>query len=253
MASNYCKYCNKYFHYKDLFDQHVITCEYFYRSRRQKDREIESFETLPSQQEQFKLIQHLLLKVKTLESEVSKLKISNGIKKRKHILDLLNHPDNTKPSITFEQWYKTFCVQKHHLLEIFNGDICDGIKSVLSDYLKLNNLPMCSFHQKANSIYIYTSQTDTLEHPKWIMLSNAVFETLCRHINHLFLQLFLQWQLENSQLIQSSDEERDKNISNVHKINGLSSNYEDKRKQQLKKWIYDTTCKDISYSEYIYI
>ena len=85
------------------------------------------------------------------------------------------------------------------------------------------------------------------------MLSNAMFETLCRHINHLLLQLFLQWQLDNSQLIQSSDEERDKNISNVHKINGLSSNYEDKRKQQLKKWIYDTTCKDISYSEYIYI
>lgn len=248
MAYNYCKYCNKYFHFKDLFDQHVVTCEYFYRSKRQKERELDSIEILPSGQEQFKLIQHMFVKMKSLENEVMKLRIENGVRKRKYILELLNQNEYSKPPLSFEQWYKTLVIQEKHLKRIFDGDVCDGIKSLLNDYITFNNIPICSFKQKQNTIYIYTNE----ESPKWIILQHDVFDIWYRHMNHLFLQAFLQWQMDNSDLIQSSEEERDKNISNVHKINGLSDNYEQKRKQGLKKWIYDKIAKDISMSEFVY-
>ena len=220
MNANYCKYCNKYFHYKDLFDQHTVTCEFFYRSRRQKDRQMDSNESLPSQQELFKLVQHLLLKVKTLENDVSKLKIYSSMRQRKQIINILNNPDNTKPSLLFEQWYKTIHVQENHLQYVFNGDLCDGIIKTLKDYLLFSNIPICSFKQKPNSIYIYTKDDD--DPPKWIILSNDTFEQLFRYINHLILKCFLQWQINNEELIRASDEERDKNNSYVHKINGLS-------------------------------
>lgn len=253
MASNYCKYCNKYFHYKDLFDQHVVTCEFFYRSRRQKDRDLDSIETLPSPQEQFKLIQHLLLKVKSLENDVIRLKSSSGIRQRKQILNILNNPDRpdySKPSLLFEQWYKTIHVQQNHLQSVFDGDICDGFIKTLKGYLTFPNIPICSFKQKPNTIYIYTDFEDT---PKWIVLTNDMFDKWIRHLNHCFLKTFLQWQLNNEELIRSSDQQRDINNSYVHKINGLNKTYEQKRQYQLKKWIYDSIAKDISINEHLYI
>ena len=64
-------------------------------------------------------------------------------------------------------------------------------------------------------------------------------------------QTFLQWQLENNELIQSSEEEKEKNISYMHKINGLGENYEQKRRNQLKNWIYSSFSKEFIVNEYI--
>ena len=61
---------------------------------------------------------------------------------------------------------------------------------------------------------------------------------------HQFLQTFLQWQMDHSHLIQSNEVEKEKNISYMHKINGLGDQYESRRKQQLRHWIYETFSKD---------
>ena len=67
----------------------------------------------------------------------------------------------------------------------------------------------------------------------------------------VFLQIFLQWQIENSELIQSSQEEKDKNISYMHKMNGLGDVDENKRRNQLKNWIYTSFSKEFVINEYI--
>ena len=43
----------------------------------------------------------------------------------------------------------------------------------------------------------------------------------------------------------------EKNISYMHKINGLGDQYEYRRRQQLKHWIYETFSKDFEINEYI--
>ena len=163
-TANFCKYCNKYFHFKDLYDQHEITCEFMFRTRRQKDREDDYIEKLPSAQEQFKLIQYLTLKVNRLETDIARLKINAGTRKRRLVLDLLNNPTNPKPSLLFENWYKQTNVTYIDLDSVFNGDITNGMMSTLQRQISQNrNLPICSFKQKANSIYIWTSNFNNEE------------------------------------------------------------------------------------------
>ena len=67
MTHNYCDYCNRNFKFKDLYDQHTVTCEYFYKKKRDRDRETESFEQLPTQQELYKLVQNLQERISILE------------------------------------------------------------------------------------------------------------------------------------------------------------------------------------------
>ena len=142
-TANFCKYCNKYFHFKDLYDQHEITCEFMFRTRRQKDREDDYIEKLPTAQEQFKLIQYLTLKVNRLENDIARLKINAGTRKRRLVLDLLNNPTNPKPRVLFENWYKQIVVTYNDLEAVFNGDITDGMMSVLEKEISQNsNIPV---------------------------------------------------------------------------------------------------------------
>jgi hypothetical protein len=252
---NYCKYCDKYFHFKDLYDQHVITCEYFHRSRRQRERQEDAIETLPSAQEQFKLIQHLALKIHHLENEVHKLKINTGVRKRRLILDILNHHGSPKPPTLFRDWYKSMLVTTEHLEALFDHDLIDGIKSLLAVYLRQKDcvIPIVSFHQKMNTVYIYDHFEEDDDEPRWILMEHPVFQQWINHLNHLFLQCFLKWQLEHAHVIRADENEKEKNIANMHKINGLGERYESKRRQQLRKWVYETVAKDIHLLEDIYV
>ena len=246
---NYCKYCTKYFHYKDSYNLHIPTCEFFYRSKRQIDRNDDCSERLPSPQDQFKLIQYLTLKIHQLESDVSRLKISSGTRKRKVILDLLNNPTNPKPSVLFENWYKSISLTMDDLIPLFDYDITNGIQYVLERYLN-NTIPICSFQQKENSIYIWTTNWNNTDssNPKWILLDINVYNIWMRYISHLFLEIFLKWQIENDTLVHSSEKEKEKNIENMHKLNGLGEKYEKKRKFELHKWIYNKIAKDVEFN-----
>lgn len=255
-TANFCKYCNKYFHFKDLYDQHEITCEFMFRTRRQKDREDDYIEKLPSAQEQFKLIQYLTLKVNRLENDIARLKINAGTRKRRLVLDLLNNPTNPKPRLLFENWYKQIVVTYNDLEAVFNGDITDGMMSALENQISQNIcIPICSFKQKTNSIYIWTSEFNNEEdnnEPKWILLDYKIFLVWTRYINHKFLELFLKWQVENSQLIYSSEQEKERHILSTRKINGLEESYEKKRRGILHKWIYTELARDIELNnEYV--
>lgn len=255
-TTNFCKYCNKYFHFKDLYDQHVITCEYFYRSKRQKDREDDYIEKLPSAQEQFKIIQHLTLTVKRLEQDVARLKINAGTRKRKVVLDFLNNPVNPKPQVLFEQWFKNIVIEETDLYFVFNGDINNGIMNVLNRYIKNfnRNTPICSFKQKENSIYIWTTKYNNseIDKPIWILLDHNIYQKWVQDLTHKFLGVFCKWKSDNEILLQSNELEKEKYILYMHKIHGLDENNEKKRRAVLHKWIYNELARDIEFeNEYV--
>ena len=254
-TTNFCKYCNKYFHFKDLYDQHEIACEFMFRSKRQKDREDDYIEKLPTAQEQFKIIQYLTLTVKRLEQDVSRLKINAGTRKRKVVLDFLNNPINPKPHILFEQWFKNIVIEEIDLQYVFNGDINNGIMNVLTRYLKFNrDTPICSFKQKDNSIYIWTTDFNNSEinKPIWVLLDPKIYQKWVQDINHKILGIFCKWKSNNEALIQSNDVEKEKYILYMHKIHGLDENNEKKRRSILHKWIYNELSRDIEFeNEYV--
>lgn len=253
--SNYCKYCERQFNSKCAKDVHEPTCEFFFRTKREKDAEDDYIEKLPSAQKQFKLIQYLTLTIKRLEQDVARLKINAGTRKRKVVSDFLNSPINTKPHILFEQWYKNIRVEEVDLYSVFIGDINNGIMNVLKRYLKFNrDTPICSFKQKDNSIYIWTSQYNNNEFdtPSWVILDHNIYQKWIQDINHKLLGVFCKWKSDNEPLIQSSEMEKEKYIMYMHKIHGLDENNEKRRRSVLHKWIYNELARDIEFeNEYV--
>jgi len=247
---NNCKYCNRYFRFKDLHDQHVVTCEYFYRSKSQRDRDTDALETLPSAQEQYKLIQHLTLKVASMEKEMIKLKGATVSRKRKVIMEWLNSPSGPKPTTTFDLWCKATIVTFDHLTPVFNLDITDGMKSSLQDYCSKNKpIPVCAFTQKTGAIYVWSSSTEDPLDIKWRLLDATMYTRWIDRVAHRFLETFLKWQMENSHKIRATEQDKEHNISNMHKINGISRAYEERRRSELRKWIFNHIAQDFTFSE----
>jgi hypothetical protein len=79
---------------------------------------------MPSQEEMFRLLQHLSLKCQILTEEVDKLKTSSSISRRKTTESLL---ESLKPNITFNEWAKSFIVNDDCIQEICNKNLTDGI------------------------------------------------------------------------------------------------------------------------------
>ena len=70
------------------------------------------------------------------------------------------------------------------------------------------------------------------------MMQTEQFDRWINRLAHRFLQVFIEWQMANSALIHSCDEEKEKNVDYMRKINGLGRAYEDRRRSELRKWIF---------------
>ena len=241
-----CKYCDRRFKFKDLCDVHSTTCKLSTRSKKQHDRDTDLLEVLPSQQEQFKLIQHLMLKIQSMESEILQLKNQSMTRKRKVILEWLNSSSGPKPATPFNLWCKVTNVTTEHLQGVFNHDITEGMKLSLKDYCTKNNnpIPVCAFTQKPGTIYIWSYTDDNPSSIKWRTLDSNTYSKWIDRIAHRFLETFVKWQHENADTIRATDDDKDKNTSNIRKINGCGHSYEERRRRELHKWIFSHIAQD---------
>ena len=243
-----CIYCNREFRHHDLFAQHFITCQWFFKTRRERGREIESFETLPSAQETYHLIQHLALQVSSLQTEVAQLRQITMTKKRKMILDWLLNPSNRSmtPSLSLVDWIKETPVSNDHLMIVFQVDLIEGIKAAISahfDAYRGRIVPICAFHQKPGTLFVYhkpysSDPADADSVVKWRIMTADDFERWMDRLGTRFLQVFLKWQMDNAHIIRSSMDEKEKNLENMRKINGLSRAHEERRRSELRKWLF---------------
>lgn len=241
--SNHCQFCNRYFRFKDTYEQHTITCEFLFRSKKEKEREIDTFEYIPSAQDQYKLIQYLASQVISLKKDVELLKGSTIVKKRRMIRDWLNSNENYIPPCNFTQWSKSILLNQDHLNIVFQEDLIAGLKKCIQEYIESSkNPPIRAFIQKQNTIYVMNSADPTLSKTDWIILSCEQFDQWIDCIIHVFLRNFVKWQHENMTKIQSSELEKDKNIEYMTKING----FEDRKRCELRKWLFSVVAKDIS-------
>ena len=255
MSENYCKYCLKQFRFKDLYEQHTVTCEFFYKKARERDREIDLHETLPTAREQYQLVQHLMLEVTTLRKEVIRLKQNNIVRKKKMISEYLNSATYPKPGLPFDDWMRQIPTSSDNLQRVFDGDLTDGVEHVLRTVVQQNaSIPICAFTQKAATFYIYTSGKEEDGDPKWIIMPPDEYLRLYRRISHKLLQEFLRWQLAHEEDFQNSPALKEKNIEYMCKISGVASGYEDRRKAECKKWLFNLLAKDFAHNiDYEYV
>lgn len=181
---------------------------------------------------------------------LKKEKSMNLTRKRKLILEYINKPFWSNPTISFEKWIRTIPISYSDLQHMFNHDVVNGIQHCLKKYCNTPLLPICCFIQKPNTIYIWTSSEEN-QPCKWVIMDPTKYKIWMDRMIHQFLQTFLQWQMEHTHIIQSNEEEKEKNLSYMHKINGLGEQYEYRRRQQLRNWIYETFSKEFEINEYI--
>jgi len=237
MTHHYCEYCSRNFRFKDLYDQHVITCEFFYRKKREKDRDIDTFEHLPTQQELYKLVQQLTIQCFNLQKDVEKMKIANNSRTKKSITETLNSSTAIKPIHSFEEWVMIKREVTHEYLEcVYKEDLIAGIKMYITDLIhsEKTNMPMRTMPEKSNTIYVYSGVDSQI--PTWKIMLNDQFERWITRISHRFLQEYSNIQQANIEKIYSNDDENEKNIIFMMKITGGKMSFE-KRCSELKKFI----------------
>lgn len=254
MFDHYCKYCREFFEFKDGFDSHVQMCAFYHGPKFERERKLDSCKKIPSSENQHILVQYLFNKVEKLEKDVLRLKGLSVTRKRRVILEWLQRPDYPKPSLPFHEWSKTIPVSYEHLKCVFDGDITDGMKRSLTDFFSYSGpFPICCFTQKAGTIYIWTTNEEN-EESHWTIMSPRDFTRFVNRLSHSFLATFLNWQRENSRIIRSSEENKERNILYMRKINGLGVHYEERRQSELKKWLFQHIARNFEHDiEYDYV
>jgi len=147
--SHLCVYCNRHFRFKDTYDQHHITCEFLFKSKKEKDRENDVYEFIPSSQDQYKFIQYLASQVVQLKKEVEQLKGITIIKRRKVIHEWLNSNENYVSKQGFLAWSKSIPIEFCHLNTVFEQDLMSSVKECLKSYPRYEKPANTSVYTKA--------------------------------------------------------------------------------------------------------
>lgn len=249
-----CPYCDRVYRFKDLYNTHVTTCAILHRNRNDMDRSNDSYEDPPSSEEMFKIIQGLVVKVDKLENEVVQLRASAGSRKRRDIMNWLNSPANPPPLKGFQEWIEAIDVTPEHLTTVFGStNILSGLKGALTDYcVNPSGLPVRAFTQKTNTLYVWKQVEseegdEESEDHHWVVMDNDTYNRWYDYTKHQFVRIFAKWEMENLTLVRSTDEERNKHNGNMRKIIGCGSNtLEERRRNELRKWIYSLIATDMS-------
>jgi hypothetical protein len=254
MEYNYCKYCEKNFVFKDIYEQHLLTCNFFYKKHKEKDRKQDiDNDYLPSQREMYRLIQYLAIKCDKLEKEMQKIKTKSNITCKNDILHVLNL---NAPSICFKDWLKNIQITKLELQEVFNENLTHGIKFYFENQIdkELLNFPLRAFKEKPNTLFMFVGTqecTNSTKKPKkketalfkeivshnknsWETMTNEDFEKMINLIIHKYIVEFSLWQENNEHLFKNSDKEKIMNY--MLKIHNIKVN-ETKQKTEIKKWL----------------
>ena len=216
-----CKYCNKSYKQKFNYDQHVLVCDYFFKSKKEKDYELDIMdEKIPSSREMYALMKHMMLKIDKLEKEVSKFKQVQKTTTTINVLDWLNK--SPQPLQPFSTWLKEKLLPNvHHYLEVvFTDNLTSGMIQVFEDTFSssaLDDIPLRVFENKNNSYYILkknasptnattTNATTTNEPNIWVEITNKGLDRYITAVSDQFFADFEKyWYNENKEKIENEE------------------------------------------------
>jgi len=234
VIDHHCGYCNHYFKFRDIYERHILMCEFMHKPKVQRDRDAENSETPISPKEMHYLLREMMQEIKTLRQKVAKLETSARSKKTRIISQWLNDNPHTRPSANLLDWTSQFMVDKKCLDMIYQENIYDAVQFCIKRELeafKTDNAPIRAFTQKPNTIYVYTSDDAQLN--TWKILSYTELERWISHITHRFLVEFTKIQSENLEEIYNNRKEEEKHNIMMLKINGRQI-----PPHEFKKWLF---------------
>lgn len=161
-------------------------------------------------------------KINTMSEKMSKMQKEITYLKQKQrvsILTFLNGSES-KPNKTIQQWIKSVNITQRHLEIVLQKSLKDAIVQVIIDELNGANalhtlVPIKGFIQKPKTLYVYNSEE--LEN-KWILLDLQLFKRLCSSISTRFFEMYLSWQNNNFDNINSSNESQEQDMMFIQKL-----------------------------------
>jgi hypothetical protein len=210
-----------------------------HKSKRERVKEQLDAKMMLSYEEICQTIHDLVAKNERLEAKVRRLENRDATKRRKEVVEYLNH--SVVPEMSFKEWTRGQTVNFRHLETVFETSLTDGIKMCIEEHLSSKSLPICAFEQRVNTFYIYDSSGSTSAEspPIWKRMENDVFERWVVVLSHRFMPCFIEWQMQNKDRI-NTEEEKLENIMRMMKVNGGRNpgSEKERRIQELKRWLF---------------
>jgi hypothetical protein len=224
-----CKLCNISYAQPNKWKEHTIICSV-------KHLNVEDItETAMTPLEMTKIICILTKQCARLTDEVQKLKKNNYTQKKKYIMEYLNERQ-FQLNTTFSEWIAYIRPLRENLFVVFEFDLIDGIKSILSPHLvNISEIPVCAFKQKPHTIYIYEKNIETQKN-HWRMMETQELKRFINKLANLLLVEFLDWKDENQSLFELQPQKKEESIVYSSKITGYRKS-EDARCSEIKQWI----------------
>ena len=231
MNQQHCPFCQRNFHFADLYDKHVPTCQFFYKTQRDRQRDSESVDILPSAADMFQLVKHLLYEQQQQKEKIQRLELMVGRVKKLNILAL-----TPLPTCSFQDWVRRLRVQISHILCVFEHDLYEGMKQCLGAHIDqeggLDGLPLRTSPERAHSLYIYSSTAH-----KWVICDTQEFVFMVDHLSNELMTVYCQWEDDNQWLLQSTPENKEKHVNYLMKMAGSGIPNRDRRRQELRMWL----------------
>lgn len=249
-----CPYCDGTFHNKTELGRHTPTCKWINFASKQRNEPIERRLT---DAQKDRLLRDLINKVETMDKQIGLLKSQvQTLNRRKYIkiLEWLNK--NVLPEQSWKNWLNSrIVVDEKFLATALQSSVTVALKKAIDTLFTSNSevLPMYSFTQRKNTIYVYDPDFATEQQPTkqqqqapstWRILNKNQFLTAMEKVISQLRTSYLQWQMQNMTMIQSSEHNVEQDMENSMKILSISAHTAPDI-WKLHAHICDTICRDM--------
>lgn len=246
-----CGCCGKEYKRKINLDKHFVLCEIVHKAKRKDkrtDKESEEIDQeLPSQKQMYKMLLELALKYNKLEEKVELMnKWVDKTKKKINVLDWLNNSSNLKPELVFDNLADSLIILESDLDLLFNSDFYDMLNEIFirNIYNKDGTeIPLFSFIQKTNTIYVYTKDISSLE-LGWVELSREKLIYFMNKVHFKIVKCLSEWNKKNFDKINSSDKMAEIYTKAKIKLMGIDFKHE-QTLSKIRLGIYNKMKKDM--------
>ena len=216
-----CIYCGKSYKTRMNLEKHLVLCEITHKPNKQNHNECEMVEVDEllddsiSSKKLYQIVIQLSIKCNRLENKLADLSkhVTKKIKKM-DIIDYLNNATRATnlPTLLFENITEIINVEQSDIEYLFHNSFMDTVNTILSrniyDNNSKNELPIASFKEKKNTIYVYTKNNNNnnqTQNPTWSIVTRENFIRFLNIIQFKISKAFSEWRKNNSQLLNDND------------------------------------------------
>lgn len=233
-----CGICNTKLQSKKMIKEHSLICSIkhsFYKDYQQSSSEEQPI-SLPNQFELINFIVKLSDKYDKLEQKVDKLQKTIFQLRKKNVDEYLK--TISPASILFSDWISKFVITEKEMQTLFEKDFKECLKTTIVQRMEQDiNIPIKSFIQRPQTIYIYDKYPQDPNHFGWRAMQEAELEHFTRVLCHRIGKGYTEWAKNHEGEIAKSQKMQELSMIYLNKSNGSSMKPEQKLSEVKKTLI----------------